>query len=461
MPNIYLPFHITFKVERFYATTHNATFLNHRITLTFQDPSQNYVSKASGSSKTILAKHIPSFVTRFELYDSLRTYGRILSCKVFTDKVAGDGTGAGAKESFALIQFERQDVADFVMKDLDGAEFGGSVIEMTQLEKNAQHVSSLISSNESNPQNQHQNQHHQQSTPPRPGPPPLSNLSLGPSLISTWTREKTPITIKPMYMSPTDHNMSPLKSGWTSPSVESPNKPPSVTGSNQSPLGQERDVSSFQKKSPVLRQESPTMASHQLQTPPLPPTSDDPFADVLRFMPMNNFLKITSPQQGPAGGGGTAPAGAQVPPLAVPAVPAPSSEAQGHSATRHHHLHPIPPSELDPRNLYVKNLPLSIDSTALFNLFRPYGKIISAKVMRDEETGVSKRFGFVSFEKDVMAFAAIEALNGRVVGDGGGGSVGGSGGSGSGNRGTPLVVCVAEPKGFRERKMMVVFGASG
>ncbi|KAI9333557.1 hypothetical protein BDR26DRAFT_898381 [Obelidium mucronatum] len=101
---------------------------------------------------------------------------------------------------------------------------------------------------------------------------------------------------------------------------------------------------------------------------------------------------------------------------------------------------------LDPRNLYVKNLPIDpiFDTQDLYELFSEYGTIISAKVMKDETTWVSKGFGFVSFREEGAAREAVEALNGFVLDP----------------VGVPkgLVVCVAEPKGFRERKLMVLHG---
>lgn len=46
--------------------------------------------------------------------------------------------------------------------------------------------------------------------------------------------------------------------------------------------------------------------------------------------------------------------------------------------------------------LYVKNLNGSMDETRLRDIFGRFGKIVSAKVVRDEN-GKSKGFGFVGF----------------------------------------------------------------
>ncbi|CAG8683926.1 12900_t:CDS:2, partial [Racocetra fulgida] len=52
---------------------------------------------------------------------------------------------------------------------------------------------------------------------------------------------------------------------------------------------------------------------------------------------------------------------------------------------------------VDPCNLFIKNLDANISSSDLFNHFRRFGRIISARVMRDQETNNSKGFGFVSY----------------------------------------------------------------
>ncbi|KAI9098849.1 hypothetical protein DFS34DRAFT_92406 [Phlyctochytrium arcticum] len=95
----------------------------------------------------------------------------------------------------------------------------------------------------------------------------------------------------------------------------------------------------------------------------------------------------------------------------------------------------LPTGVLDERNLYVKNLAEGIDNLELFHTFRHFGRIISARVMRDEEMGISKGFGFVSFEDKAMAAAAIAEMNGRRV------------------QGKPLVVNVAEPRGLRHSRL--------
>ena len=70
---------------------------------------------------------------------------------------------------------------------------------------------------------------------------------------------------------------------------------------------------------------------------------------------------------------------------------------------------------VDFTNLYIKNLDLNIRSSDLFNLFRKFGRIISARVMNNAQTGISKGFGFVSFSKAEEAFMALQEMNGKLV----------------------------------------------
>ncbi|KAI9273733.1 hypothetical protein BY458DRAFT_508058 [Sporodiniella umbellata] len=70
---------------------------------------------------------------------------------------------------------------------------------------------------------------------------------------------------------------------------------------------------------------------------------------------------------------------------------------------------------VDYMNLYVKNLDPSIGNTELFDLFRKYGRIVSARVMSNPATGLSKGYGFVSFSKHEEAASALEEMNGQTV----------------------------------------------
>ena len=66
-------------------------------------------------------------------------------------------------------------------------------------------------------------------------------------------------------------------------------------------------------------------------------------------------------------------------------------------------------------NLYVANLPQQFSQIELDAMFRPYGTIITSKVLVDPETGLGKGIGFVRFDKYSEAETAIQALNGSQL----------------------------------------------
>jgi RNA recognition motif-containing protein len=61
--------------------------------------------------------------------------------------------------------------------------------------------------------------------------------------------------------------------------------------------------------------------------------------------------------------------------------------------------------------LFIGSLPWSVNDAELKSLFEPYGNVQSAKVITDKQTRRSKGFGFVEFETEAEASAAINALN--------------------------------------------------
>ncbi|CAK6447909.1 unnamed protein product, partial [Pipistrellus nathusii] len=65
-------------------------------------------------------------------------------------------------------------------------------------------------------------------------------------------------------------------------------------------------------------------------------------------------------------------------------------------------------------NVYVKNLKTDIDEQGLEELFSQFGKTLSVKVMRDD-SGQSRGFGFVNFEKHEEAQKAVTDMNGKEV----------------------------------------------
>jgi len=108
-------------------------------------------------------------------------------------------------------------------------------------------------------------------------------------------------------------------------------------------------------------------------------------------------------------------------------------------------------------NIFVAGLPYDLDDAELEEIFEKFGKVNSAKVAMDKETGKSRGFGFVEMPIEAEAKEAIEGLNNISLGKkplvvkaaedrqsgssgGGGGYRGGGGGGGysgggGGNRG--------------------------
>ncbi|XP_038682757.1 RNA-binding protein BRN1 [Tripterygium wilfordii] len=67
-------------------------------------------------------------------------------------------------------------------------------------------------------------------------------------------------------------------------------------------------------------------------------------------------------------------------------------------------------------NLFIYHIPQEFGDLELANAFQPFGKVLSAKVFVDKATGVSKCFGFVSYDSPIAAQAAISMMNGRQLG---------------------------------------------
>jgi len=65
--------------------------------------------------------------------------------------------------------------------------------------------------------------------------------------------------------------------------------------------------------------------------------------------------------------------------------------------------------------LYVGNLSKQITDPQLNALALPYGNVHSANIARTLVGGESKGFGFIEYETDDEARAAIRALNGKEV----------------------------------------------
>lgn len=63
--------------------------------------------------------------------------------------------------------------------------------------------------------------------------------------------------------------------------------------------------------------------------------------------------------------------------------------------------------------LYVGGLAYSVTETELEAFFAEVGKVTSAVVIKDRDSGQSKGFGFVEMAEDADAKNAIENLNGK------------------------------------------------
>lgn len=98
--------------------------------------------------------------------------------------------------------------------------------------------------------------------------------------------------------------------------------------------------------------------------------------------------------------------------------------------------------------LYVGNLSFDTSESKLREMFAAHGEVASATLVMDRETGRPRGFGFVEFNDDAHARAAMAALSGANVdgrsltvneakpreGGGGGGGGGRRGGGGGGGR---------------------------
>ncbi len=104
------------------------------------------------------------------------------------------------------------------------------------------------------------------------------------------------------------------------------------------------------------------------------------------------------------------------------------------------------------KKLFVGGLDWNTNDASLAQAFSEFGTVSEAKVIMDRETGRSRGFGFVTFQDNAEAQAAIQGmdgqpLDGRTVrvneaqektgggGGGGGGRGGGGGGYGGGGGG--------------------------
>jgi RNA recognition motif-containing protein len=62
-------------------------------------------------------------------------------------------------------------------------------------------------------------------------------------------------------------------------------------------------------------------------------------------------------------------------------------------------------------NLFVGNLSAETTAEDLIQLFSEFGKVVSARIVRDHQTGESRKFGFVEMADKFAAFDAIDNLD--------------------------------------------------
>uniref|UniRef100_A0A673ZI46 RNA binding motif single stranded interacting protein 1 n=1 Tax=Salmo trutta TaxID=8032 RepID=A0A673ZI46_SALTR len=70
--------------------------------------------------------------------------------------------------------------------------------------------------------------------------------------------------------------------------------------------------------------------------------------------------------------------------------------------------------EQDPTNLYISNLPLSMDEQELENMLKPFGQVISTRILRDSN-GASRGVGFARMESTDKCDAVISHFNGKFI----------------------------------------------
>ena len=66
-------------------------------------------------------------------------------------------------------------------------------------------------------------------------------------------------------------------------------------------------------------------------------------------------------------------------------------------------------------NIFIGNLSYNVTEDDLRRAFEAFGQVMSATVIKDEQSGRSKGFGFVEMPVQAEAQSAIEVLNGKAL----------------------------------------------
>lgn len=69
----------------------------------------------------------------------------------------------------------------------------------------------------------------------------------------------------------------------------------------------------------------------------------------------------------------------------------------------------------DGANLFIFHIPNHFTNLDMYQLFTPYGNLLSVRIMVERDTGRSRGFGFVSYDTSEAAAMAIKELNGFAV----------------------------------------------
>ena len=65
-------------------------------------------------------------------------------------------------------------------------------------------------------------------------------------------------------------------------------------------------------------------------------------------------------------------------------------------------------------NIFIGNLSYNVTEGDLRQTFEAFGQVASATIIKDEQSGRSKGFGFVEMPEQAEAQSAIAALNGQA-----------------------------------------------
>lgn len=76
-------------------------------------------------------------------------------------------------------------------------------------------------------------------------------------------------------------------------------------------------------------------------------------------------------------------------------------------------MYPLDARKVTVISVYIGNLPYDTTEEQVVELFRPFGEVNRAALVKDRETGRPRGFGFVEMPNDDEARKAIEALSGK------------------------------------------------